>query len=507
MRSRVNATLDTLREHATFLVKRSIAVVRSEQKFEQFLRRVPELPHRDGTPAVVVVQHWWGTAEPWCMMALALLLHRYRGNTVVLFDDTNINARDVGTHIELANIARALRRLPLRWYRLSDFAGECPLPPDEVTQAARADAIKGYRGEQWSRAQHAHASRVEEPLRRAAGRIHGFLSQHPARYLLVSTGFQATGGLYPRIAPLHGVRVATLDGNAGSRLISTHGSAAHLPDVARTFDIIGELEPWAEAFTRREWEKRWLGQDRYQYQAVPIGEGGDSIGPLLPLNQSYDTSAMGRSQLFDGQDDWLMETVAWLLANTDETITIRQHPVERLWPGNDDYRARLHARFGDHPRIQLHDAWAKVNTYDLVRRAKVVLPHTSSVGMEAVAAGRPVVAETTSFYSEMGVVTPATTRENYFAQIKQALAGRLQPTEQQKRRALACWYLSQICAYVPTILTGYPEDFENWHKETLDSLGARPDVQMTLEAIDSDTPLPLLRHRELRAQLGNQAQR
>jgi hypothetical protein len=503
MLTRVNATLGTLREHATYLLKRSIAVVRNEQRFEGFLRRLPELPHRDGPPAVVVVTHWWGTAEPWCMMATALLLHRYRGNTVVLFDDTNINARDVGTQFELANIRRALRHLPLRVYRLSDFDGECPLPAEEVTQAARADAVKGYRGEQWSGAQQAHAARVETPLRRAAGRIHAFLSQHEARYLLVSTGYQATGGLYPRIASLHGVRVATTDGNAGSRLVSVNGVAAHLPDVARTFEMIGKLEPWAEAFTRREWEKRWLGQDRYQYQAVPIGEGGEApIGPLMPLNQSYDTSAMGRSRLFEGQDEWLMETVAWLLANTEETITIRQHPVERLWPGNDDYRARLRARFGDHPRIQLYDAWAKVNTYDLVRRAKVVLPHTSSVGMEAVAAGRPVVAETKSFYSEMGVVTPASTREEYFAQIKAALEGRLQPTEDQKARALACWYLSQICSYVPTILTGYPEDFEKWHTETLASLGARPDVQMTLEAIETDTPLVLLRHRELATQHG-----
>jgi hypothetical protein len=497
----LSISLATLREHASYLVKRSIAVVRGEQRFEQFLRRLPELPERDGTPAVVVVQHWWGTAEPWCMMALALLLHRYRGNTVVLFDDTNINTRDVGTHIELAGVARALRRLPLTWYRLSDFAGECPLSPDEVSEAARADAIKGYRGEQWSQAQHAHASRVEDPLRRAAGRIHAFLAKHPARYLLVSTGYQATGGLYPRVAKLHGVRVATTDGNAGSRLLGVNGIAAHLPDVARTYELIGALEPWAEDFTRREWEKRWKGQDRYQYQAVPAGESDDAaIGPLLPLNQSYDTSAMGRSQLFDGQDDWLMQTVAWLLENTNETITIRQHPVERLWPGNDDYRARLHARFGDHPRIQLFDAWAKVNTYDLVRRAKVVLPHTSSVGMEAIAAGRPVVAEAQSFYTDMGVVTPAATIADYFAQIQDALAGRLQVTEDQKRRAIACWYLSQICSYVPTILTGYPEDFEKWHTETLDSLGARPDVQMTLEAIETDTPLPLLRHRELRAQ-------
>jgi hypothetical protein len=62
--------------------------------------------------------------------------------------------------------------------------------------------------------------------------------------------------------------------------------------------------------------------------------------------------------------------------------------------------------------------------------------------------------------------------------------------------------LSQICSYVPTILTGYPEDFEKWHTETLASLGARPDVQMTLEAIETDTPLVLLRHRELATQHG-----
>ncbi|MCU1279961.1 MAG: capsule polysaccharide biosynthesis protein, partial [bacterium] len=429
--------------------------------------------------------------------------NQYWGDTIVLWDDSVINTGDVGTHIEQLAIRRALGKLPIRWYRLSTFAGDCPLDDAAITRAARADAVKGYRGEEWSAAQVAHAQRVAPRLRHVAGRIDAFVRSHQPRYMLVSTGYQSTGGLYPPIGQLRGVRVATTDGNAGSRLVAVDGVAAHLPEVKATWERIKPLEQWAIDIARRECDKRAAGRDRYGYQmvAAEAARAEAPVGALLPLNQSYDTSAMGRSQFFEGQRDWMMQTVRWLLEHTDAAVSVRQHPVERMYPGNDDYGQRLRDAFCDHPRLHFYDCNAQVNTYDLVARAQVILPHTSSVGMEAVAAGRPVVVEARSFYAEMGVVDPAPTKAAYFAQIAAALAGSVIVSDEQRRRAWACWYLSQYACYVPTVFTGYTEDFEKWSARSLEWLHGQNDVQLVLEAIDTGVPATYLRHLQLRQEL------
>jgi capsular polysaccharide biosynthesis protein len=499
----LNQIADRILRDIRYVVHRTSNVIKGARQFERFLATVPKQVSRNQQPAVVVVQPWWGTGEPWCMMATALLLDRFWGDTVVLWDDTVINQGDIGTHIEQAAIRWVLRKLPLVSYRLSNFAGSCPLDEAEIDRVARADAIKGYRGEQWSTAQRAHARRVAPPLRTAAGRIDGFIRSLRPRYLVVSTGFQSTGGLYPSIGRLNHVRVATTDGNAGSRLVAVDGVAAHLPEVAATWERLKPLEQWAVEIARRECDKRASGRDRYGYQPVAATDQAPAQpqGVLLPLNQSYDTSAMGRSQFFEGQRDWMLQTVAWLLRNTDESISVRQHPVERMYPGNDDYGAALRQQVGDTERLRFYDCNASVNTYDLVRSAKVILPHTSSVGMEAVAAGKTVVAEARSFYSDIGVVELATSKEDYFHRIVDGLAGRQPVTEQQQQRAWECWYLSQYACYVPTALTGYTEDFEKWSRESFEWLHRRSDVQLVLDAIDQGVPATYLRHLRLREEL------
>src|SRR5437899_1192345 len=87
-RRRKNNPLSTLsqriRRDVGYVAQRTRDVIRREQMFERFLRRSGPVPAREGVPAVVVVQPWWGTGEPWCMLATALLLQKQYGNTVVL---------------------------------------------------------------------------------------------------------------------------------------------------------------------------------------------------------------------------------------------------------------------------------------------------------------------------------------------------------------------------------------------------------------------------------------
>lgn len=486
--------------HVNDVVQRSRRIWLQERAFERFLKTVPPRPLVEASrPAVTIVRPWWGTGEPWHMTTLALLIERLYGNAVVLFDDTILLRLDLAHPVENLAVKRALGRVPLRWYRLSDFSGDSPLGDDEIDKVARYDAIKAYRSDGWSTPrQQAHPDRVRVRLRRTAGRYARFMQEVRPRFVAVSTGFQTTAGLVPRIGAKLGIRVATTDGDEGTRLMNVDGIAAHQSDIPRLLEMLSPLDPWAIQMAKEHWEARTRGVDRASLQSVPLGapDTSTSTGVLIPLNQSYDTAALDRSRFFTEQGDWLVQTVAWLLQNSDERITIRQHPVERHWPGNDRYAARLMERFGASPRITVYDCHAKVNTYDLIRRARVVLPHTSTVGLESIAMGIPVVVEAHTPYATL-LPQPATKQE-YFAMIKQALAGESMVSAAQRGRAWEVYFLTQICSYLPTHFTGWIGDFWKWVPESFEALARRPDVALIVEALQRNIPLPALRYQQMR---------
>ena len=82
-----------------------------------------------------------------------------------------------------------------------------------------------------------------------------------------------------------------------------------------------------------------MGADAFGYQAVKAVGVPKQVGAVLTLNQSFDTAALGRHHVFSSQMEWITETVAWVLKNTDDTVVVRQHPIERhkAHAGNDGY--------------------------------------------------------------------------------------------------------------------------------------------------------------------------
>ena len=45
-----------------------------------------------------------------------------------------------------------------------------------------------------------------------------------------------------------------------------------------------------------------------------------------------------------------------------------------------------------------------VNSYDLLRSARLVLPFTSNIGIEAAAIGKPVLVSGAAYYADLGFV-------------------------------------------------------------------------------------------------------
>ena len=137
----------------------------------------------------------------------------------------------------------------------------------------------------------------------------------------------------------------------------------------------------------------------------------------------------------------------------------------------------------------------ELNSYDLLRFAKVVLPHTSTVGIEAALLGLPVILGTAVYYEDLGFCKKAATREEYFAALEAALDGAFRPDTGQQDDAALAYYLTQRCALLQTKFTAHPDDFRSWVKIPHDALWEQREVADFRSALLSGEPLSVVRHR------------
>jgi hypothetical protein len=265
--------------------------------------------------------------------------------------------------------------------------------------------------------------------------------------------------------------------------------------VARAFQSLPSACEHAVREGQAEFARRSQARDAFSSQAVPASlDSAVRSTILLALNLSFDAAALGRHLVFTSQTEWMLETVRWILANTAETVTVRRHPAERFAAvrSRDDYRALLESAFGVTGRIVYVPAEAPVSTYDIMRAAKLVLPHVSTLGVEAAALGVPVVTQSASSYAHLGFVSTGRTREEYFDKIGDALAGKWVVSDEQRQDAWVVYYLSQCCNFFRT--TFAPNNIRRIVRQPpAEALGGEA-LDLVFSAIDGNTPLSLLVH-------------
>jgi len=461
------------------------------------------VPEREGEAGFVVLPWPTFTLLPEYILALAIAFRMRGRNVRIIWDDTIFGAATIAERLQHRRIHNLLESMPsvLSTLRLSDFApaSEPALSEQEVDQLAELNGIRRFLCETPAPGTQAEYALFRESMTVAADRIQTLLLQHPLDYLVVPGGIYRTSGLFVGLGKRLGVRVATFDSGGPVLHISTDGVAAHHDDIPRVFGAIPDDDKMVE-WGQAELARRMEGKDTFSYQTV-TAEGRDAGGGvLIPLNQSFDTAALGRQRLFRSQTEWMLESVAWILEHTQERVVIRRHPVERRtgMHSRDDYEGSLAARFGTSPRIRYIRAEHPVNTYDLLRAASIVLPHTSTVGVEAAALGKPVVLHSDSYYANLGFVWSARSREEYFELIGRALTGDLCVSEKQRRAAWRCYYLTQCCSFLNTAFT--PENIRGVMDGDLRVILRDGDLDLVFESIDGDHPLCLGMNQ--RAQVG-----
>ena len=315
-------------------------------------------------------------------------------------------------------------------------------------------------------------------------------------------GIYSSSSLFVYVSQERNIRVTTYDGGGGCLVCCSDGIAAHQSDIPNAFTMLWnsseENKQNAIALAKQEFQARMECKDILNSQVLPTSQQRTAVSSdvLIPLNLEWDAAALGKHYLFENTIEWLLETVNFILANSDKSVVVRQHPCERL----DDFQSYLgiekilNQHFGDRNKFRFISATDKINTYNLLDSASLVIPFTSTIGLESAAIGKNVLVAGANYYKDLGFVWAANSRQEYFDILLKALHNSLPIFPNQQEKAWLCYYLTALCNITFTSYNADLQDFWILGNQLPSKVLLDPIISDVIEAIDANLPFSWLRH-------------
>lgn len=467
-----------------------------------------DFPAREADAPVIafLITPWLGSAVPMFSLELALLCAARGVRVVLLLDDTDFAANaDNPRHCQLV---REMTGMVSSVIKVVDVAA---LPEQSGAAFAAAgqticDNIAIWWGRGESGAAQWHQQHPGAPVKAAAhlARVRTMLASLKPSRVIIPGGFFGLSAVYRHAAGDLGIDFTTYDSNDKLFIASHNAVAGHYSGLQKVLErVLATLttSAWESIQQRTEDElaKRKIGKDDFQFQLVASSETTDGFDVLLPLNLRWDAAALGAEKAFPSSTDWLRAVLSWIREEGHLSVCLREHPAGRMAGGaSSDDVGPIVEEFRDlAPRLRHYRPEDAVNTYSLISRARVVLPYTSTVGIEAALMGRPVITHTTVYYRNMGFGWNAETAEEYFRLINEAVTGRLVVDEDRRRRAMLAYHLTQNCCYVKSPFNPNPNPYHQWVTMPRSELSAEPGVQVFVDAITTGEELSYLMHHRM----------
>lgn len=456
----------------------------------------------------VVIMPWLQTAVPLYSLECARQLAAKGIPVTIIWDPTNLfgcapNAWEISQLERVIEAVRSEFEVVNAVEAPDDSADDSRFFPELLTE----NATQKQRGEDGVAELLAKSPALERDMKAHIGKVRGLLRQRQFDWLFLPGGVWAVSGVYTGVAAEIGLSTTTYDSGPGSLFIGHDGVAAHFCDVPKvTNDVLEETagdlaeRKHMTSAAQRKIEIRMRGDDEYRLQPVASSASAKHQWDIVvPLNLRWDSAALCRQRLFASVGDWLSQLLAWVERHPEARVAIRQHPCEKLtaFRGTDDFSKLLWQYPGLGERATYFSAEDTVNTYDLIAGAKVVLPFTSRVGIEATMLGKPVVLGTKCYYGSCGFVSSPDTVAGYFDCISRALSGSLSVSEEERERARVAYYLMECCLELKTKFTPAPPDFPLWVNEPPEKIWSEPANQDLLTAMISREPLVRVRYHRL----------
>ena len=143
---------------------------------------------------------------------------------------------------------------------------------------------------------------------------------------------------------------------------------------------------------------------------------------LLLTSVFWDAQVHYKSNLFEDQADWIIQTIkAYARTPQNGDLIIRVHPAEvtGFIKSRDTAGSRITGAFSELPEnVTLVDSDSKVSTYDLIDNAKSVLVYNTKASIEAAALGRVVVVAGDAWVRNCDFVLAPKSESDYLSMIE-----------------------------------------------------------------------------------------
>ncbi|WP_167956013.1 capsular polysaccharide export protein, LipB/KpsS family [Anaerosporobacter faecicola] len=258
--------------------------------------------------------------------------------------------------------------------------------------------------------------------------VKSFFEKYKFDTINIYTGIYNNMGLYSIVSEEKNIRMSSYDSNGrknGKIFFCKKGIFGQLPEM---YDILTNKEKMIDKKLYNElckYGKKRIEQSQNStmeagsmfYQSTKDDNFNEKIDILMPMNIEWDSSACSVCSVFKSMENWLIETLQFILSNTNETIMVREHPrkaqLDKMY-NFINIKEILETKFENNPRIIFIKAEDKINTYKQIKNCKIVLPYTSTVGLEAAIMNKKVVLATEVYYRGIKGIKYTDSKEEYF---------------------------------------------------------------------------------------------
>lgn len=282
--------------------------------------------------------------------------------------------------------------------------------------------------------------------------VRGYLINYSGLVLIPGGICGNSGFFYACSKDNNNIKITSFDTGSDiprSRMIlGFDGVASHMQDMYKAYIYIknydSESIPDAIKIEKKELEHRIAGNS--SVSSIKIDNTFHSkYDVLFVTNIEWDSAALGIGRVFIDETEWLRNTLEYLYKNTNAKICIRQHPHERRFACGKYLGEWLQSQNLIRNDAVFVSCYEDINTYQLIKNSKVVLPWTSTVGLEAAMLGKKVIVHTDSYYSKCDFITKCYTEDQYYNEIENSIKNIQELNDEQVKNAILMHFISQQC--------------------------------------------------------------
>ncbi len=221
------------------------------------------------------------------------------------------------------------------------------------------------------------------------------------------------------------------------------------------FTMTRERDAQLDQLLSRRWKGDFsMGGVRFWKEMVDweeaLGAPAGRYRQVVPIftNTVYDTSQCAANTAFPSMLDWLEQTLSLAEEFPDTLFLVRAHPAEvKISRSGRSYRTAepIHAWLAQRgldqaENVQVAPAHVPVDSYQLIRVAPFCLVYNSTIGLEALMMGKPVILGGHSKYSALSFLPQRNSPDRYFETLRKALREGLPINDAQRQEARRFFY-------------------------------------------------------------------